>query len=234
MLLELRDVEVAYGAVTALRGMNLHVAGGRDRHACSAPTARARPRRCAPSRACCGRVPARSSFDGEPLGSMPAHALVARGMAHVPEGRRVFGRMSVHENLLMGAYRDRRHVRADLDRVFALFPRLAERAAQIGGTLSGGEQQMLAIGRAMMAGLGWCCSTNRRWAGPMIVQTIFEIDRDRQRRRRGGAARRTERRPGTEHRQSRLRARERAAGRSTTPPPTSLADDRVRHAYLGR
>ena len=88
-----------------------------------------------------------------PLNGVPAHEVVVRGVAHVPEGRRIFNRLSVHENLMMGAYlrTDGASVRADLGRVFELFPRLHERIGQVAGTLSGGEQQMLAIGRALMA-----------------------------------------------------------------------------------
>ena len=88
-----------------------------------------------------------------PLNGVPAHEVVLRGVAHVPEGRRIFNRLSVRENLMMGAYlrTDGAAVRADLERVFELFPRLRERIAQVAGTLSGGEQQMLAIGRALMA-----------------------------------------------------------------------------------
>ncbi len=88
-----------------------------------------------------------------PLAGVPAHEVVFRGVAHVPEGRRIFNRLSVRENLTMGAYlrSDGPDARADLERVFELFPRLRERIAQVAGTLSGGEQQMLAIGRALMA-----------------------------------------------------------------------------------
>ena len=88
-----------------------------------------------------------------PLNGVPAHEVVLRGVAHVPEGRRIFNRLTVRENLMMGAYlrTDGAAVRADLDRVFELFPRLRERIGQTAGTLSGGEQQMLAIGRALMA-----------------------------------------------------------------------------------
>jgi branched-chain amino acid transport system ATP-binding protein len=99
-------------------------------------------------------VPRRGSvvFDGRPLAGVPAHRIVARGIAHVPEGRRIFNRLTVRENLTMGAYlRTDADVGADLDRAFALFPRLKERITQVAGTLSGGEQQMLAIARALMA-----------------------------------------------------------------------------------
>jgi branched-chain amino acid transport system ATP-binding protein len=103
-----------------------------------------------------GIVPAWSGqvdFHGENLARIPAHDVVTRGIAHVPEGRRLFRTMSVRDNLLMGAYRskDRATQRADLDRVYALFPILAERRTQAAGTLSGGEQQMCAIGRGLMS-----------------------------------------------------------------------------------
>jgi branched-chain amino acid transport system ATP-binding protein len=103
-----------------------------------------------------GIVPAWSGqvdFHGENLARIPAHDVVTRGIAHVPEGRRLFRTMSVRDNLLMGAYRskDRACQRADLDRVYALFPILAERRSQAAGTLSGGEQQMCAIGRGLMS-----------------------------------------------------------------------------------
>jgi len=88
-----------------------------------------------------------------PLNGVPAHEVVLRGVAHVPEGRRIFNRLTVRENLMMGAYlrADGAAIREDLERVFELFPRLRERIGQVAGTLSGGEQQMLAIGRALMA-----------------------------------------------------------------------------------
>jgi branched-chain amino acid transport system ATP-binding protein len=92
------------------------------------------------------------TFETRALAGVPPHEIVARGIAHVPEGRRIFNRLTVRENLLMGAYLRRDTAIADdLERVFALFPRLHERIAQVAGTLSGGEQQMLAIGRALMA-----------------------------------------------------------------------------------
>ena len=91
-------------------------------------------------------------FDGRALTGVAAHEIVARGIAHVPEGRRIFNRLTVRENLTMGAYlRTDADIDADLDRAFELFPRLKERISQVAGTLSGGEQQMLAIARALMA-----------------------------------------------------------------------------------
>ena len=92
------------------------------------------------------------TLENEPLVDVPPHAIVARGVAHVPEGRRIFNRLTVRENLMMGAYlRDDSGIAGDLERVFGLFPRLSERLVQVAGTLSGGEQQMLAIARALMA-----------------------------------------------------------------------------------
>ena len=92
------------------------------------------------------------SLEGDTLIGLPPHEVVLKGVAHVPEGRRIFNRLTVRENLLMGAYRRRDEaIASDLERALGLFPRLAERLAQVAGTLSGGEQQMLAIGRALMA-----------------------------------------------------------------------------------
>src|SRR4029079_12864995 len=90
-------------------------------------------------------------YDGETVTNVPAHKLVARGLAHVPEGRMIFANLTVMENLRMGAYLRRDSIQPELDYVFNVFPRLKERAQQVGGTLSGGEQQMLAIARALMS-----------------------------------------------------------------------------------
>jgi branched-chain amino acid transport system ATP-binding protein len=99
-----------------------------------------------------GLIPSKGSitFNGEPLGALPAHAIVQRGIVHVPEGRKIFPAMSVTENLMMGAYLHQSSYKQNLDKVFELFPKLAERRKQAGGTMSGGEQQMLAIGRGLM------------------------------------------------------------------------------------
>ncbi len=118
-------------------------------------------------------------YAGARIDAVPAHEVVGLGIGHVPEGRRVFPRMSVLENLQMGAYRFGRAERADLDRVFTLFPRLAERRNQDGGTLSGGEQQMLAIGRALM-GRPRLLLLDEPSMGlaPLIVAQIFDIIRE--------------------------------------------------------
>ena len=150
-MLGLDALDVFYGEIHALRGVALDVRGGEivallgNNGAGKTTTLKTISGLLVPRR---GAV----VFDGRPLVGVPAHEVVARGIAHVPEGRRIFNRLSVRENLAMGAYlRTDADVSADLDRVFELFPRLKERVTQVAGTLSGGEQQMLAIGRALMA-----------------------------------------------------------------------------------
>ena len=150
-MLALESLEVYYGEIHALKGVSLEV---REREivallgnngAGKTTTLKTISGLLAPRQ---GRV----TFENAPLTGVAPHAIVARGIAHVPEGRRIFNRLTVRENLMMGAYLRRDSgVAADLDRVFALFPRLHERITQVAGTLSGGEQQMLAIGRALMA-----------------------------------------------------------------------------------
>jgi branched-chain amino acid transport system ATP-binding protein len=174
-LLELQDVVVRYGAVEALKGISLTVNEGEvvtllgSNGAGKTTTLRTISGLHAPAS---GAL----LLDGKPLAGVPAHEIAALGIRHVPEGRRVFPRMSVEENLEMGAYRDRKNLSSDTERVFALFPRLLERRHQQGGTLSGGEQQMLAIGRALM-GRPRVLLLDEPSMGlaPLIVQTIFEI-----------------------------------------------------------
>lgn len=152
-MLELENVVVHYGAVEALHGISLKVPEGQvvgvigSNGAGKTTTLRAISGLL---RATSGRV----LFDGESLARRPAHDVTRLGVAHVPEGRHVFPDQSVYDNLLLGAFSRRGEKREalqhDLEDVFALFPRLQERRAQLAGTLSGGEQQMLAIGRALM------------------------------------------------------------------------------------
>ena len=150
-LLELDGVSVHYGQVQALKGVSLAVGQGEIVTLIGANGAGKTTTLAAISgllAVSAGRV----RLDGEDLAGVPAHRRVALGICQAPEGRRIFPGMTVMENLEMGAYARRGvDLQPDLDRVFALFPRLAERRSQAGGTLSGGEQQMLAIGRALMA-----------------------------------------------------------------------------------
>ncbi|WP_245851972.1 ABC transporter ATP-binding protein [Mobilicoccus massiliensis] len=150
-LLEVRDLVVAYGKIKAVKGISFDVDEGQV--VCLIGTNGAG--KTTTLRTISGLLrPAQGSitFDGTSLTSVPAHKIVSLGMAHSPEGRRIFPRMSVEENLMLGAYsRKDKEFKADLDEVFDLFPILADRRAQAAGTFSGGEQQMLAMGRAMMS-----------------------------------------------------------------------------------
>ena len=150
-MLRVEDLDVYYGEIRALKGVALEVCRGEivallgNNGAGKTTTLRAVSGLLVPRR---GRV----ALEGSSLVGVPPHDVVLRGIAHVPEGRRIFNRLTVRENLAMGAYLRRDDgVDADLGRVYSLFPRLEERATQVAGTLSGGEQQMLAIGRALMA-----------------------------------------------------------------------------------
>jgi branched-chain amino acid transport system ATP-binding protein len=150
-VLRVEDLHVFYGEIHALKGVALEVGRGEivailgNNGAGKTTTLKTISGLLVPRR---GRI----ALEGEPLVGVPAHEVVLRGIAHVPEGRRIFNRLTVRENLMMGAYPRRdAGVSSDLERVCTLFPRLQERLVQVAGTLSGGEQQMLAIGRALMA-----------------------------------------------------------------------------------
>ena len=174
-LLELQDVHVKYGAVAALKGVSLEVADGEIVTLLGANGAG----KTTTLRTISGLLrPAsgRLLFDGRPIEELPAHEVVGIGIGHVPEGRRVFPRMSVLENLEMGAYQRKGGNKETLGRVFDLFPVLAERKSQAGGTLSGGEQQMLAIGRALRSKPRLLLLDEPSMGlAPLIVTKIFEI-----------------------------------------------------------
>ena len=151
-MLEISDLTVGYGAITALHGVSLQVEQGSIVTLIGCNGAG----KTTTLRAVSGLVRARSGrivFEGKDITPMPPHGIVARGIAHSPEGRMVFANLTVDENLRMGAYlrTDRGNHAKDLDFIFSIFPRLKERLRQTAGTLSGGEQQMLAIGRALMS-----------------------------------------------------------------------------------
>lgn len=151
MLLEVSDLRVSYGRVNALRGVSLQM----DRHQCVGVLGANRAGKTTLARAISRLVPFQSGdirWQGRSTARMRPDEVPGLGVAHVPEGRQIFKRMSVEENLLVGALTadSRPHRAQSLERIYALFPRLGERKAQMAGTLSGGEQQMVAIGRALM------------------------------------------------------------------------------------
>jgi branched-chain amino acid transport system ATP-binding protein len=175
-LLELSRLEVHYGGIRALHDLSLKVREGSIVTLIGANGAG----KSTTLRTISGLVPLSSGsirFSGEEITGWPAHRVVASGLAHVPEGRLVFPDLSVRENLMMGAYlrRDRKEIADDLEWVGEFFPRLRERISQQAGTLSGGEQQMLAIGRALM-GRPLCLMLDEPSLGiaPILVETIFE------------------------------------------------------------
>ena len=177
LILELKDVHTYYGAIHALKGVSLTVGEGEivtllgANGAGKSTTLRSisglnRPRK--------GTI----QFQGQDITQTAAHNVVKRGIAQSPEGRKLFPRMSVTENLEMGAFQrsDKAGIREDMDRVFTLFPRLAERKSQKAGTMSGGEQQMCAIGRALMARPKLLLLDEPSMGlAPIFVEKIFEI-----------------------------------------------------------
>jgi len=174
-MLEVRNLAVRYGGIQALHDLSLSVPKGSIVTLVGANGAG----KSTTLRTISGLVPPASGsirFSGEEIAGWPAHRIVAAGLAHVPEGRLVFPDLTVRENLIMGAYlrRDRKEIAADLEWVGEFFPRLRERITQQAGTLSGGEQQMLAIGRALM-GRPYCLMLDEPSLGiaPLLVETIF-------------------------------------------------------------
>ncbi len=175
-LLEVNDIHTYYGAIHALKGLSIHVEQGEIVTLIGANGAG----KSTSLNTISGILHPRSGtiyLDGEPIHELPAHQIVMRGVAQAPEGRRVFGRLNVTENLEMGAYarQDKDGIRRDMERVFTLFPRLKERARQVAGTLSGGEQQMLSMGRALMAHPRvFLLDEPSMGLSPILVENIFE------------------------------------------------------------
>ncbi|MDX6554081.1 MAG: branched-chain amino acid transport system ATP-binding protein [Miltoncostaeaceae bacterium] len=180
VVLQLEDVHAYYGSIHALKGVSLEVRRGEIVTLIGSNGAG----KSTTLKAINGLNAARGGrirLEGEDITRMPAHARVKRGIAQAPEGRRLFPRMSVLENLEMGAYHrsDKAGIAEDLERVYELFPRLRERVGQRAGTLSGGEQQMCAIGRALMARPRVLLLDEPSMGlAPMMVQRIFEVVRE--------------------------------------------------------
>jgi branched-chain amino acid transport system ATP-binding protein len=178
-VLKVEALDVGYGEIRALKGVGLEVGRGEivtilgNNGAGKTTTLKTISGLLHPT---AGTI----TLESELLVGVPPHEIVSKGVAHVPEGRRIFNRLTVRENLTMGAYlRSDARIVADLDRVFALFPRLAERLTQVAGTLSGGEQQMLAIGRALMANPRLLLLDEPSMGlAPVLVEQIFDTITD--------------------------------------------------------
>lgn len=184
-MLEIQNLEVGYGSIRALHGISLKVPAGKIVTLIGANGAG----KSTTLRAISGLIKSQSgsvTYDGQDITNLPAHQIVGRGLCHVPEGRMVFANLSVRENLEMGAYlrKDKAGIAEDMEYGFHLFPRLKERVSQLAGTMSGGEQQMLAIARALM-GKPRCLMLDEPSLGiaPMLTRSIFEqivaINRER-------------------------------------------------------
>jgi len=175
-LLSVRNLEVRYGGVPAVRGISFDIRAGEIVTLIGSNGAG----KSSVLRAISGMIPFSGAveFAGQNLARVPADRIVAAGIAHVPEGRGIFGNLTVRENLALATWQrhDRDGIRADRERVFQLFPRLAERKNQEGGTLSGGEQQMLAMGRALMTrGRLMLLDEPSMGLSPVLVREIFQI-----------------------------------------------------------
>jgi branched-chain amino acid transport system ATP-binding protein len=175
-MLEIKNLQAGYGAITALHGISLSVKAGSIITLIGANGAG----KTTTLKTISGLLKPKSGeilYDDKNIAGLPPHQIVARGISHVPEGRMIFANLTVQENLQLGAYlqKDRQVVRRELEHVFKLFPRLQERERQIAGTLSGGEQQMLAIGRALMSKPKLLLLDEPSLGlAPLLVKTIFE------------------------------------------------------------
>lgn len=178
-ILQLRDVKVAYGAIEAVKGIDLELAAGELVSLIGANGAG----KTTTLNAIAGTLGISAGellYDGKRIEKLPAHKRLRQGLALVPEGRGIFTRLTVEENLRMGAYcrRDNEAIEADMERVFAMLPRVRERLQQVAGTLSGGEQQMVAIGRALLSRPKLLLLDEPSMGlAPLVVEKIFEVIR---------------------------------------------------------
>lgn len=176
-LLQLKDINSFYGGIQALKNINIEVNEGEIVTLIGSNGAG----KSTTLKTICGQVKPKSGtliYKGEEIIKLQAHEIALKGIAHVPEGRRIFSKLSVKENLEMGAFsvKDKKLIAARMEMVFDYFPRLKERLSQKGGTMSGGEQQMLAIGRGLMMGPSLLMLDEPSMGlAPIIVEQIFEI-----------------------------------------------------------
>ncbi len=179
-LLEVKNLEVCYGVIRALKGINFEVNQGEIVSLIGANGAG----KTTTMQSIMGLIPIKNGsvvYDGKEINKVPGHKLISMGMSQVPEGRRVFQELTVYENLVLGAYaqKDKKRIKEDIDEICTRFPRLGERKKQIAGTLSGGEQQMLAMGRAMMSHPKLLMLDEPSMGlSPLLVDQVFEIIKD--------------------------------------------------------
>lgn len=233
-LLEVKNLEVYYGVIQAIKGISFEVNEGEIVTLIGSNGAG----KTTTMHSIMGLIPAKHGeiiYDGQNITKVPPHKIVKMGMTQVPEGRRVFQELSVYDNLLMGAYtgKDKKKMKKDLDSVYEKFPRLAERRNQIAGTLSGGEQQMLAMGRALMSSPKLLMLDEPSMGlSPILVDQVFDIIKEIH--KEGATILLVEQNAGKA-----LAIADRAyvleTGNITMTGKASelLSDDRIKKAYLG-
>ena len=179
-LLEVKNLEVSYGVIRALKSISFHVDEGEIVSLIGANGAG----KTTTMQSIMGLIPIKSGtviYDGKDITKTPGYKLVSLGMSQVPEGRRVFQELTVYENLVLGAYtkKDKVKIKEDIEEICTMFPRLGERRKQVAGTLSGGEQQMLAMGRAMMSHPKLLMLDEPSMGlSPLLVDQVFDIIKD--------------------------------------------------------
>ena len=179
-LLEVKNLEVSYGVIRALKSISFHVDEGEIVSLIGANGAG----KTTTMQSIMGLIPIKSGtviYDGKDITKTPGYKLVSLGMSQVPEGRRVFQELTVYENLVLGAYtkKDKAKIKEDIEEICTMFPRLGERRKQVAGTLSGGEQQMLAMGRAMMRHPKLLMLDEPSMGlSPLLVDQVFDIIKD--------------------------------------------------------